>query len=142
MKVSLTKSIISMVLCFALLLTCLSGCSIFDCGIFDKGDQPMDLDGFLAKMQKESEEIEKIEFSILFQDLHYELKESDKYKNDLWVDSSLVVAVGFDCELAADEYWYKKHSNKDYDTITNAFYSRYKNKLSEAYYFATNYVVC
>lgn len=131
-----------MVLCFTLLFTCLSGCSIFDCGIFDQENQPMDLDGFLTKMRNDSEKIEKIEFSILYQDLHYEFKESDKYKNDIWKDSSLLVVIGFDYELAENKYWYKKYSNNDYDTITNAFYNRYKNKMSEGFeFFATNDVI-
>ena len=132
MRFDVIKNIISTILCWTLFISCLSGCSLFD-----KESKPMDLDGFLTKMQKDSEEIEKIEFSIMYQDLNYEFKASDKYNNDNWTDSSLLIVVGLDCELAANKYWYI-YPNSDYKTIANSFYNRYKNKLSEAFYFVTN----
>ena len=72
-----SNKIVSIILTCSLLLMCLSGCSIIDGNKpevnEEKSNNPMDLNGFLAKLQKDSEEIDKLEFTIEYQDLHYEL---------------------------------------------------------------------
>jgi AraC-like DNA-binding protein len=110
------NKIISFVLLCALLLMCFSGCTNSNINEDDNttdsgGNSTLDgtednkepenedennkvelndeLNDLFAKLQEDSEKTEKISFSIQYQDLHYELKASDKYNNEKWRDPNL-----------------------------------------------------
>ena len=116
---------------------CLSGCSIIDGNKpevnEEKSNNPMDLNGFLAKLQKDSEEIDKLEFTIEYQDLHYELKESGKYDNEDWYDPLLSVTVSCNYDLATEEDWYKGCSDTDVYSLNEAFVNEFRNEVSEGH---------
>ena len=155
------NKIISFVLLGALLLMCFSGCSNPNINGDDNktdsgGNSALDgtednkepenedennkvelndeLNDLFAKLQEDSEKTEKISFSIQYQDLHYELKASDKYINEEWFPPLIIVTVNCNYALATDEDWYKACSNTDIKTLNIALFNEYSQELSEGHF--------
>ena len=151
------NKIISMILLCALLLACFSGCSTpkAPADMNDPNDEvdpipdddkseenpddeskdyEMELNSFFAKLQKDAEELEKIDFFIEYQDLHYELKKSGEYDNDLWWNPTIRITIDCDYDLATDEDWYKACSNTDIKTLNTALFNEYSNELTEGHF--------
>ena len=155
------NKIISFVLLGALLLMCFSGCAGINTNDNDdKNDNTGDptpndpsdnnnpdnenvnvglesnveLNNLFTKLQEDSEKIEKISFSIEYQDLHYELRASDKYTNEEWSSPAIIVTVDCNYDLATDEDWYKACSNTDIKTLNTALFNEYSHELSEGHF--------
>lgn len=155
------NKIISFVLLGALLLMCFSGCANSNInGDDNKTDsggnsaldgmednkEPKNEDGnnkvepndelnvLFAKLKEDSEKTEKISFSIEYQDLHYELKNSCKYNDEEWIDAAIIVTVDCNYDLATDEDWYKACSNTDIKTLNTALFNEYSHELSEGHF--------
>lgn len=95
-----------------------------------------ELNDFFAKMQKDTNGIKKIQFSIERQDLHYELKESGMYTDERWTNATIIVTVSCNYDLATDEDWYKACSDTDFKTLNTAFFNEYSHEFSEGHFSA------
>ena len=94
------------------------------------------LNEFFAKMQKDTNGMEKIQFYIERQDLHYQLKESGEYNDKKWRDATIIVTVDCNYDLATNEDWYKACSNTDFITLNTAFFNEYSHEFSEGHFTA------
>ena len=94
------------------------------------------LNEFFAKMQKDTNGMEKIQFYIERQDLHYQLKESGEYNDEKWRDATIIVTVDCNYDLATNEDWYKACSNTDFITLNTAFFNEYSHEFSEGHFTA------
>lgn len=94
------------------------------------------LNEFFAKMQKDTNGMEKIQFYIERQDLHYQLKESGEYYDERWIDATIIVTVDCNYDLATNEDWYKACSNTDFITLNTAFFNEYSHEFSEGHFTA------
>lgn len=92
------------------------------------------LNEFFAKMQKDTNGMEKIQFYIEHQDLHYQLKESGEYNDEKWRDATIIVTVDCNYDLATNEDWYKACSNTDIKTLNTALFNEYSHELSEGHF--------
>lgn len=92
------------------------------------------LNDFFANMQKDTNGIDKIQFYIERQDLHYQLKESGEYNDEKWSNATIIVTVSCNYDLATDEEWYKACSNTDFETLNTAFFNEYSNEFSEGHF--------
>ncbi len=92
------------------------------------------LNDFFANMQKDTNGIDKIQFSIERQDLHYQLKESGEYNDEKWSNATILVTVSCNYDLATDEDWYKACSNTDFLTLNTAFFNEYSHEFSEGHF--------
>ena len=92
------------------------------------------LNDFFANMQKDTNGIDKIQFSIERQDLHYQLKESGEYNGEKWSNATILVTVSCNYDLATDEEWYKACSNTDFLTLNTAFFNEYSHEFSEGHF--------
>lgn len=155
------NKIISFVLLGALLLMCFSGCANSNINGDDNktenegnsaldgmedSKEPKNEDGnnkvepndelnvLFAKLKEDSEKTGKISFSIEYQDLHYELKNSGKYNDEEWIDAAIIVTVDCNYDLATDEDWYKACSNTDIKTLNTALFNEYSHELSEGHF--------
>ena len=155
------NKILSIILLGALLLMCFSGCVNSNINGDDNktdsgGNSALDgrednkeaknedgnnkvelndeLNDLFAKLQEDSEKSEKISFLIEYQDLHYELKNSNKYNNEKWIDAAIIVTVDCNYDLATDEDWYKACSNTDIKTLNTALFNEYSHELSEGHF--------
>ncbi len=155
------KKIISIILLCSLLLVCFFGCSISDLDDVNgttSGEDgtttgedgttsnneinstPEDnvnvaeLNDLFSKLRKDSNDSEKIQFSVIYEDLHYELKKSDKYDDEDWIAPTIIVTVSCNYDLATNENWYKECSNADVKTLNTAFFNEYRDELSEGHF--------
>ena len=151
------KKIISFILISTLLLMCFSGCAGINTNDNDdKNDNTGDstsndpsnnnkpdnengnvglesnveLNNLFAKLQEDSEKIEKISFYIGSQDLHYELKNSGLYNDSRWQPSGFQISIKCNFENASDEDWYKQCSDTDTKSLNEAFYSSIASTLT------------
>ena len=124
------KKIVSIVLLYALLLMCFSGCSTSD----SKEDTREELDAVFEVLKADSDAIEKMYFSITYEKEHYELKSSGRYVNSEWLNSCFIVTVSCDYDRAVNEKWYKRCKEKDNKSLNQAFYNSYKSYLSKGNY--------
>lgn len=131
------KRIISTALLCSLLFVGVSGCSTTNT---NDNDSVKTLDDFFTTLQNDAENLDKIEFVIEYQDLHYELKESDKYDSEDWMDAEIQVTVDYDYKLATDEDWYKACPDTKLKTLNTAFFNEYKDELSEGHFSAMGIV--
>ena len=92
------------------------------------------LNDFFANMQKDTNGMDKIQFSIERQDLHYQLKESGEYNDEKWSNATILVTVSCNYDLATDEDWYKACSNTDFLTLNTAFFNEYSHEFSEGHF--------
>ena len=92
------------------------------------------LNDFFAYMQKDTNGIDKIQFYIERQDLHYQLKESGEYNDEKWSNATILVTVDCNYDLATDEDWYKACSNTDIKTLNIALFNEYSQELSEGHF--------
>lgn len=92
------------------------------------------LNDFFAYMQKDTNGIDKIQFYIERQDLHYQLKESGEYNDEKWSNATILVTVSCNYDLATDEDWYKACSDTDFETLNTAFFNEYSNEFSEGHF--------
>ena len=92
------------------------------------------LNDFFANMQKDTNGIDKIQFYIERQDLHYQLKESGEYNDEKWSNATILVTVSCNYDLATDEEWYKACSNADFLTLNTAFFNEYSHEFSEGHF--------
>ena len=92
------------------------------------------LNDFFAYMQKDTNGMEKIQFYIERQDLHYQLKESGEYNDEKWSNATILVTVDCNYDLATDEDWYKTCSNTDFLTLNTAFFNEYSHEFSEGHF--------
>ena len=93
-----------------------------------------ELNDFFANMQKDTNGMEKIQFSIERQDLHYELKESGEYNDEKWSNATIIVTVSCNYDLATDEEWYEACSNTDFKTLNTAFFNEYSHEFSKGHF--------
>ena len=124
------KKIVSIVLLYALLLMCFSGCSTSD----SKEDTREELDAVFEVLKTDSEAIEKMDFWITYEKEHYELKSSGRYDGRQWTKQGFVVTVSCDYDRAVNEGWYKRCKEKDNKSLNQAFYNSYKSHLSKGDY--------
>ena len=124
------KKIVSIVLLYALLLMCFSGCSTSD----SKEDTREELDAVFEVLKTDSEAIEKMDFWITYEKEHYELKSSGRYDGRQWTKQGFVVTVSCDYDRAVNEGWYKRCKEKDNKSLNQAFYNSYKSHLSKGEY--------
>ena len=85
---------------------------------------------FFDQMQKDDQEIEKIQFYVMYEDLHHELKQSGEYANEIWHDASIMITVDCNYDLAVDEDWYKACADTELKTLNMAFFNAYSDQLS------------
>ncbi len=123
------KKTVAIICLCSLLLVCFSSCSITN-------KNTTQLNDLFDKLEQDDANSEKIQFFIEYQDLHYELKESDEYDNDIWRNSSIIVTVDCNYELAVDENWYKTCPDTDLKTLNTAFFNTYSDKLSDGHFTA------
>ena len=86
---------------------------------------------FLNKMEKEDEEVEKLQFLFRGQVDYYVYK---NYYTGPWEDPCIMVFVDCNYDLAVDEDWYKACEQKDTETLNSAFFDAYLEELSREYY--------
>ncbi len=151
------KKILSILLLGALLLLCFSGCTTptdpqggtetdpestpvtdetdpEDPNEGEKVELNEELNHLFAELQSDSNNSEKTSFYIINQDLHYQLKESGKYKEEWWMPAVILVDVNCNYDLAAEEDWYKACLNTDLETLNTAFFNEYSHELSEGHF--------
>ena len=76
-------------------------------------------------LEHEAEINKKVDFSIIYQDLHYQYKESHEYDGEYWLSPSLSLAIGLNFKQAANEDWYKACPDKELKTLNSAFFNEY-----------------
>ena len=90
-----------------------------------------------AKVQSDSDTINKLSFGIYQQDNHIIYKEFGKYES--WTDQSIYIYIECDYELAVGEDWYEECSDKQLEALNNAFLGEYDDQLSEDHYLVNPY---
>ncbi len=101
--------------------------------IDEKNDE---LNVFLNQMENEKWNIDKVGFSVMYKDLHYQLKESGEYDSESWRPASISITVACNYKLAVDEEWYKSCADTDVKTLNIAFFNEYSSELSDEHFTA------
>ncbi len=139
-KTKFVNKSISIFLICSLLLVCLSGCSIFKVnntvlGGEDKTDYfAMKFDEFFDVLKSDANNNRKLSFDIEYEEIHYELKNSELYNNSMWTDPGYIVNVCCDYNCAVNEVWYKKCSGTDIKSLNSAFYNYYSLNFQNGEY--------
>ena len=76
----------------------------------------------------------KLGFSVEYEQVYYEFKDSGQYANSNWSDSVFIVTINCDYETAINEDWYEQCSEKDIKSLNAAFYNYYSAGLSKGNY--------
>ena len=93
-----------------------------------------ELNALFETLQKDDEQSEKMRFHISYQDLHYELKESEKYDNEKWRNYSISLNIRCDYNLAVEEEWYKACEDTEIETLNIELFNEYKAELSDGHF--------
>ena len=89
-----------------------------------------ELTSFFADIQNDSVEYKKIDFYVDYQDVYYENKEKWLSADGVLPQSSIMIEVYCNYNLAYGEEWYKSSTDKDYKSLNAAFFDEYSHKLS------------
>ena len=134
------KRIILAVRLWASLLGCVAGCASDEVSSnqqtteHENEQSNQELLDFLDQMQKDDQEIEKIQFYVEYEDIHHELKQSGEYANEFWHDAMIMITVDCNYDLAVDEDWYKACADTELKTLNTAFFNEYSDELSEDHF--------
>lgn len=134
------KRIVLAVLLWASLLGCVAGCASDEVSSnqqtteHENEQSNQELLDFLDQMQKDDQEIEKIQFYVEYEDIHRELKQSGEYANEFWHDAMIMITVDCNYDLAVDEDWYKACADTELKTLNTAFFNEYSDELSEDHF--------
>ena len=76
-----------------------------------------------------------MEFWVEYEQIYYELKNSDEYANCDWMESAFIVVVSccYDC-AAQYEDWYQQCSTKNIKSLNEAFYQQYGADITHGQY--------
>ncbi|MBQ9121792.1 MAG: hypothetical protein IJY12_05485 [Clostridia bacterium] len=143
------EKIISFILVGALLLMCFSGCTSPNTPAKEDGTNgdinntstdgqnsgnTMELNDVFNVIRSDVEMHEKLGFSVEYEQIYNELKNSGQYANSRWLDSVFIVTVNCDYGTAINEEWYKQCSETDIKSLNAAFYNYYSAGLSKGNY--------
>lgn len=90
-----------------------------------KNKRPKELDEIFTLVEQDGIENKKISLNIVDEDLHFELKESGQYDNDVWDYSYFLIVVYCEYGVATDEAWYKQALQSGTEYLNQAFYDYY-----------------
>lgn len=143
------KKMMSIVLLGTLLLMCFSGCASPNTPAKEDGTNEnvnntsadsqnsgntMELNDVFNTIRSDVEMHEKLSFSVEYEQIYNELKNSGQYANSRWLDSVFIVTVNCDYETAINAEWYKQCSETDIKSLNAAFYNYYSAGLSKGNY--------
>ena len=105
-------------------------------GVEDKTDYTsMELNVFFDTIKSDAANDNKISFNIVNEELHYELNNSGLYEGSEWSEPYFTIHVLCNYEFAVKEYWYKKCSKTDTESLNLAFYNYYSSNFLNGEYF-------
>lgn len=141
--------IISFVLLITLLLVCFSGCASPNSLKAENGtdsdvnntsidshsrSNTIELNDIFNIIRSDVELHEKLSFSVQYEQIYNQMKNSAQYANSHWLDSVFIVSVNCDYEAAINEEWYKQCPKADIESLNAAFYNYYSVGLSGGNY--------
>ena len=121
----MNKFVSAIILC-SLLLLCFTSCS--------SPNEKEKLDEAFNIIRADADTITKLGFSVEYEEIYYELKNSGEYDDSNWLNSSFVVTVNCIYDKAVNEDWYKKCSETDTKSLNEAFYNQYATSISHGKY--------
>ena len=95
-----------------------------DAPIYERSPE---LDEFFKLLEGDAYENDKFGFSINYEDLYFELKNSGEYEECPWDESALRVIINCDYEYATEEKWYSRVASSDLKALNAAFYNQYSS---------------
>lgn len=150
------KKFVSLILLCSLVLVCASACAVpsndgeettvgnneetTNAGSNENGSgnasevDILELNEVFDTIRNDSQKNTKLGFSVEYEQIYFELKESGQYDNADWSDSVFIVTVSCDYEAAINEDWYKQCSETDIKSLNAAFYNYYGAGLSKGNY--------
>ena len=133
------RKFVSLILLCSLLIVCFSGCSPSNnkneknSGDENEGNV-LELNEVFDTIRDDAKKNTKLGFSVEYEQIYFELKESGEYDNTDWLDSIFIVTVNCSYDEATNEDWYEQCVNKDIKSLNEAFFNQYSRFLSHGIY--------
>ena len=94
-------------------------------------ERSQELDEVFTLIEQDKLANKKISLHISDEEYYYELKNAGLYPNSPWTNAYFQVIVHCNYPSAVNEAWYKQVSQKDTDSLNEAFYNSCKDSFSD-----------